>query len=37
MKAYRVENQHTKERIDRLHEKNLFKLQLMPVFEPFEK
>lgn len=31
------DDQQTKERIDRLHNKNLFKLQLMPVFEPLEK
>ena len=29
-----IENQQTKERIDRLHRINLFKLQLMPSFNP---
>lgn len=29
-----IDDKRKKERIDRLHEKNLFKLQLMPVFEP---
>ena len=29
-----MEDREKKERIDRLHERNLFKLQLMPVFEP---
>ncbi len=29
-----IENQATKERIDRLHRINLFKLKLMPTFEP---
>ena len=30
----RIENQEYKERIDRLHRMNLFKLQLMPMFDP---
>ena len=29
-----IENREKKERIDYLHKKNLFKLKLMPVFEP---
>lgn len=29
-----IEDQKKKERIDYLHKKNLFKLKLMPVFEP---
>ena len=29
-----IEDQSKKKRIDHLHEKNLFKLQLMPVFQP---
>lgn len=29
-----IENPETKARIDRLHERNLFKLQLMPKYEP---
>lgn len=29
-----IEDQKKKERIDTLHKKNLFKLKLMPVFEP---
>ena len=30
----KIENQEHKERIDRLHRLNLFKLQLMPMFDP---
>ena len=30
----RIENQEHKERIDQLHQRNLFKLQLMPMFDP---
>ena len=30
----RIENQEHKDRIDRLHRLNLFKLQLMPMFDP---
>ncbi|MDO5137325.1 MAG: NAD(+) synthase, partial [Oscillospiraceae bacterium] len=29
-----IEDQDTKARIDRLHELNLFKLKLMPAFDP---
>ena len=29
-----IENQAKKERIDRLHKMNAFKLQLMPAFDP---
>ena len=29
-----IENQETKARIDEMHERNLFKLQVMPMFEP---
>ena len=32
-----IEDEKTKERIDSLHEKNLFKLQLMPSYEPSEE
>ena len=31
------DNEETKKRIDYLHEKNKFKLELMPAFEPFDK
>ena len=30
----RIENQEHKERIDQLHQRNLFKLHLMPMFDP---
>lgn len=30
----KIENQETKKRIDTMHERNLFKLQMMPAFKP---
>ena len=32
----KIDNDETKAKIDSMHEKNLFKLQLMPSFNPIE-